>query len=323
MKALFISFFCTISITSFSQTIIDSIKEEDVEKHINFLASDLLKGRVNFTIEQLEAANYISKEFSSCNLLPLSPYSCYYQPFLNQSGHFMPVYSACDTLVDTVLYNIVGMLPGRTRSDEFIIFCAHYDHVNSGLMGETGEIFNGANDDASGTTAVLMLAKYFSMRNDNERTIIFCLFAGEEIGLLGSTAFAELLSPEKIKTVINIEMIGKTNRSGNNGFIVTGSAYSDFDNILRKNLKGGKVKVRNEGSDIMKLFSRSDNFSFAKKGVAAHSIICSDDNDPCYHKPCDDPKLIDTKNMSKVIQAIAKGCTTLINGTDTPKRIKL
>jgi len=92
---------------------------------------------------------------------------------------------------------------------------------------------------------------------------------------------------------------------------------------LPKAVKGEKVKVRNEGPDIMKLFSRSDNFSFAKKGIPAHSIMCSDDNDPCYHKPCDNAKLIDTKNMCKIIQAIAKGCTTLINGTDTPKRIKL
>ncbi len=323
MKPILISIFCSLYITSFSQPLTDTIKEEVIKKHINFLAADKLKGRVNFTKEQLEAAIYLSKEFTSSGLQPLAPYNCFYQPFFNLSGEILSQKSVCDTLIDTTLYNIVGILPGKTKPDEFIIFSAHYDHVSSGLRGETDQIFNGANDDASGTTAVLMLTQYFSLRHDNERTIIFCLFAGEELGLLGSAAFAKLIPPEKIKAVINIEMIGRTNRTGKNGFVVTGSVYSDLANILKRNLAGEKVKVRNEGQDYTGLFYRSDNFPFAKRGITAHSIMCSDDKDPCYHQPCDDAKYIDTKNMKKVIQAIAKGCSSLISGKDTPKRTKM
>jgi len=321
MKQILTVFLCMLCVVSFSQSVTDSINEEDAKRHINYFASDKLRGRVNFTKEQLEAANYISKEFTSYGLQPQLPYTCFYQPFLTSPGYTMPAGLACDTLIDKVLYNVVGVLPGKSRPDEIIIFSAHYDHISDGSFEQ---IFNGANDNASGTAAVLMLAKYFSMRHDNERTIVFCLFAGEELGLLGSSAFVNRITDlDKIKAVINIEMIGSTNRTGKNGFFVTGSDYSDVAAILKKNLKGEKVKVRSEGADVTGLYYRSDNYPFAKKGMPAHSIMCSDDNEPCYHKPCDDVKWIDTKNMTKIIQAIAKGCTTLISGEDTPRRIKL
>jgi Iap family predicted aminopeptidase len=319
MKEIVTGFLCIVYAFSFSQSIPDTIQEEDAKRHMNYLAADRLKGRVNFTKEQGEAAIYIKKEFTSYGLQPLAPYKCFYQPFLDGSRHFLPVYSACDTLADTILYNVVGVLPGKSRADEIIIFSAHYDHVDIGQTGENG-IHNGANDNASGTAAVLMLARYFSMRNDNERTIVFCLFAGEELGLLGSTAFVRNTELAKIKAVVNIEMIGRHTRTGKNGFFVTGSDSSNLAVILKKNLKGDKVKVRNEGQDVSGLYFRSDNYPFIKKGIPAHSIMCSDDKEPCYHRTCDDVKLIDTKNMTRVIQAIAKGCSTLISGKDTPER---
>ncbi len=224
--------------------------------------------------------------------------------------------------LSSVLYNVVGVLPGRSLPQELIIFSAHYDHVDRGIDGRTGEIFNGANDDASGTTAVLALAKYFSARKDNERTLIFCLFAGEELGLLGSRAFVNQVASENCKAVINIEMIGNTNAAGKNAFMVIGANYSNLAEILAKNLENEKTKLIRQTYDPASLFRRSDNFPFAEKGIPAHSIMCSDDTDPCYHRPCDDVKNIDIENMTKVIQAIAKSCTSLINGTDTPERIK-
>jgi Zn-dependent M28 family amino/carboxypeptidase len=214
------------------------------------------------------------------------------------------------------------MIPGRSLPQETIIFSAHYDHVDRGIVGDAGGIYNGANDDASGTTAVLALAKYFAMRNDNERNLVFCLFAGEELGLYGSRFFINLVKPDEIKAVINIEMIGMTNATGKNAFMVTGSYLSDLTKILRKNLKGEKIKVMDQSNDPKLLFQRSDNYPFAIEGIPAHSIMCSDDNEPCYHKTCDDVNRIDIDNMTKIIQAIAKSCTSLISGKDTPTRIK-
>jgi hypothetical protein len=303
---------------SFAQSFEDSISEADSQKHIDFLASDKLKGRVNFSPEQLEAAKYISDEFSSYGLKAY-PYKDFYQPFVILSGKLMSVSPEGNILGDSVLYNMVGILPGKTRPEEVIIFSAHYDHVNRDVFGNRGGIFNGANDNASGVTGVLMLARYFSLRNDNERTIIFCLFAGEELGMYGSKVFTNFIEPPNIKAVINIEKNGKHNRHGKNSFFVTGSEKSDLRKILKRNLSGENVKVEGDGLDHRDLFYRSDNYPFNLKGIVAHSIMCSDDNDPCYHKPCDDPDEIDTANMTRIIRAIAKGSVSLISGADTPK----
>jgi hypothetical protein len=223
--------------------------------------------------------------------------------------------------VRTVLWDVVGILPGRTKPDEIILFSAHYDHVDCGISGKSEGIYNGANDDASGTAAVLLLARYFAMRHDNGRTIAFCLFAGEELGLLGSQAFVKCMHTENIKAVINIEMIGKTTLTGKNAFAVIGSDYSNLSSILSKNLIGDSITVFNfeKAQDQRSLFQRSDNFPFFIKGIPAHSLMCSDDDDPCYHKTCDIAKSIDFNNMTRVIQAIATSCRTLIKGNDTPQ----
>lgn len=222
-----------------------------------------------------------------------------------------------------MLYNVIGVIPGKTKPDEAIIFSAHYDHVDRDPQGRKGEIFNGANDNASGTSAVLAMARYYAMRKDNERTLVFCLFSGEELGLLGSIAFAGSLRPEKIIANINVEMIGTTNLSGQNAFYVTGSWLSSLTKILKMNMKGDPVKVIASTTDPRQEFERSDNYPFAILGVPAHTITCSDDDDPCYHKPCDDFNRMNTANMAKVIRGLVKACRSLVDGTDTPSRIKL
>jgi hypothetical protein len=422
MRLFFFILLVFVFANTHSQTINDSINQESIEKTIKYLASDNLKGRVNYTKEQLEAAEFLSKEFTSYGLDPYPGNTNFFMPFRtareNKSdggdlylngkkiddslfifiqkqlivkqkdlSHFMVLQAvpplaqsliynnweskeydiliwiplpegvsfsealqdvllpvgipASDILIvasqdaptevkftgnkkslGSVLYNVVGVLPGRSLPDEAIIFSAHYDHIDQGIDGKVGGIFNGANDDASGTTAVLALAKYFSIRNDNERTLLFCLFAGEELGLYGSRSFVSQIKPKDITAVINIEMIGMTNATGKNAFMVTGSDLSDLTKILRTNLTSKKIKVMDLVNDRKSLFQRSDNYPFAELGVPSHTIMCSDDDDPCYHKPCDDAGRIDMGNMTRIIQAIAKSCASLISGKDTPTRIK-
>ncbi|OSZ73805.1 hypothetical protein CAP36_17545 [Chitinophagaceae bacterium IBVUCB2] len=302
--------FCVLlSQYAFAQNINDSINKDEVRKILYYLSDDEMKGRVNFSPEQDTVATYLSNHFSDYGLKPFSGYDSFY--------HNFRVWGIKDGDSSAELKNVIGMLPGNKYPDEAVIFSAHYDHVKG------KEIHNGANDNASGTAAVLMLAKYFAMRKDNERTIVFCLFAGEELGLLGSKLFAKTILPETIKAMINIEMIGVTNRTGKNAFFLTGDTYSNMKKILAKNLEGTEVKLKKEGADPRFLFMRSDNYPFAKLGVPAHTIMCSDDNDPCYHKPCDDVERIDTENMTRIIQAIAIASHSLISGLDTPKRIRL
>jgi hypothetical protein len=221
-----------------------------------------------------------------------------------------------------VEYNIVGMLPGKSKPGEVILFSAHYDHEGVFNRGKKKDsILNGANDNASGVTALLMLAKYFAQKNDNERTILFCAFAGEELGLLGSRDFVNGIVPASIIAGINIEMIGIP-QYGKNNIFITGYNQSSLPSILKKQLLATSVRVKAGPSETKEFFKRSDNFPFAEKGIPAHSIMSSDDDDKCYHQPCDEIKRINIPHMTAVIKAIAVSVEILINGRETPTRIK-
>jgi hypothetical protein len=218
-------------------------------------------------------------------------------------------------------YNIVGMLPGRSMPKEVILFSAHYDHEGVFQRGKKKDsILNGANDNASGVTALIMLAKYFAQKNDNERTILFCAFAGEELGLLGSKDFVNYVDPASIIAGINIEMIGIP-QYGKNNIFITGYDRSSLPAILEKQLLTTPVSVKAGPSEEKELFKRSDNFPFAEKGVPAHSIMSSDDDDKCYHQPCDEVKRINIPHLTTIVQAITVATRTLISGNETPGRI--
>jgi hypothetical protein len=225
------------------------------------------------------------------------------------------------TYKENILFNIIGLLPGKSKPAEVILFSAHYDHVGIDNRLRNDSIFNGANDNASGTGALLSLAEYYTARNDNERTILFCAFAGEELGLLGSKDFAEVIKSSSVKAVVNLEMLGKTISEKKGSFFITGENLSNLKKILQGGLRKHNVEIMNEPNDFT-LFKRSDNYPFALKGIPAHTIMSSYDNDPCYHRPCDELKNMDIINMQLVISNIAAACESLISGKDTPKRIK-
>lgn len=210
-------------------------------------------------------------------------------------------------------YNIVGLLPGRTKADEVLVFSAHYDHMGIVNGNRKDSIMNGANDDASGTTAVLALAEYFAMRGDNERTLLFCAFAGEEFGLVGSRDFIRHIKPEKIVANINIEMIGIP-QYGKNSIFITGANESYLPKLLYKGFKAAGVKVKAEPAADKMLYMRSDNYAFAQAGVPAHTIMSSDDDDKCYHRLCDEYDRIDIAHLTKVIRGIAMAVEDIISG---------
>lgn len=232
--------------------------------------------------------------------------------------------SANPRYYNLIEYNIVATIPGKTKPAECILFSAHYDH--NGIVKGKDSIMNGANDNASGTTALLMLARYFAMRNDNARTLIFCAFAGEEIGLRGSNEMERYLGEHfrdlSIKAGINLEMLGLP-QYGKKKIFITGEQYSTLPSILKKELKLQGVKVIREPSEEKRLFARSDNYPFVKTGIPAHTIMASDDDETCYHRPCDDIKRMDIPNLCFIIRAIAAASAGLISGKDTPGGLRL
>jgi Zn-dependent M28 family amino/carboxypeptidase len=306
-------------IQSYSQSnLLDySFHPDSIRAIVQMLASDSFKGRLSGSAGCLDAAHFIANQFNKAGLKPMA----------GGIGYFWPV--------GTLGFNVIGAIQGKTKSEEIVIFSAHYDHIGTSKTNPTGyhyeqissrkndSIYNGANDDASGVSAVISLANYFSKQNNNERTILFIAFTGEELGLLGSKSFAENLKPEFVKAVVNIEMIGRTRGKSDNPFF-TGAEQSNLFDIMNKRLrKFDPVNYKKPyfikdyfGSE--KLYERSDNYSFVGHGITAHSIMLTSPTDKYYHSLSDEYFTLDYEVMSKIINAIAIASAGLVNGEDTP-----
>jgi len=218
--------------------------------------------------------------------------------------------------------NVVGILPGKSKPDEMVVFSGHYDHIGIEKPINGDSIANGADDDASGTTAVIELARYFKKIKNNERTLIFVAFTAEEIGGFGSKYFSEQLNPDKVVAMFNIEMIGKPSKWGQNFAFITGYDRSDFGEILQKNLTGTKFEFRADPYPEQNLFYRSDNATLARLGVPAHTISTDEiDIDKFYHTVDDEFETLNMENLTATIRAIALSAKSIVAGKDTPKRI--
>jgi hypothetical protein len=228
-----------------------------------------------------------------------------------------------NTIDKKQLNNVVGVLPGKTKPNEYVIFSGHYDHLGIGTPDSTRDsIYNGANDDAAGTTAVILLANYFKALNNNARTLVFVTFTAEEVGGFGSSYFSNQLDPAKVVAMFNIEMIGTDSKWGNNSAYITGYEKTDMGKILEKNLAGSKFKFYPDPYPEQQLFYRSDNATLARQGVPAHTISTSKmDSEKYYHTQGDAFETLDINNMTEIIKAIATSAASIISGQDTPSRV--
>jgi hypothetical protein len=222
------------------------------------------------------------------------------------------------------LSNVVGILPGKSRPNEYVIFSGHYDHLGIGKAVQGDSIYNGANDDAAGTTAVMMLAKYYAKKHDNERSLIFTAFTAEESGGHGSQYFSKQFNPDQVMAMFNLEMIGTESKWGKNSAYITGYEKSSMGEILKQNLVGSQFTFYADPYVDQNLFYRSDNATLAELGVPAHTISTSKmDSEPNYHKASDEVQTLDLDNMTEIIKAIAKSATSIISGQDTPSRVDM
>ncbi len=227
------------------------------------------------------------------------------------------------TFTEQKLTNVVGYLPGKTQPKEFVVFSGHYDHLGYGKPNAAGDsLYNGANDDASGTTAVLMLARYYKQLGNNARSIIFVAFTAEEIGGFGSRYFSNQLPADSVAAMFNIEMIGTESKWGTASAYITGYEKTDMGKILEQNLKGSAFTFYPDPYPTQQLFYRSDNATLARLGVPAHTISTSKmDNEPHYHKADDSIGTLDMKNMTEIIKAVAISAQSIVMGKDSPSRV--
>ncbi|PHS20196.1 MAG: peptidase M23 [Kangiella sp.] len=243
------------------------------------------------------------------------------------------------------LTNVIGILKGNnlkpvnskisSKKNENVIFSAHYDHlgvkeedtshIDKNNITEDKEvdlIFNGADDDASGTTAVIALAEHYATQSNRNRDLIFVAFTAEEIGGFGSQYFSKQINADNIVAMINIEMIGKPSKFGTGEFWMTGFERSDLAHIINTNLEKSRFKMHQDPYPKQQLFYRSDNATLARLGVPAHSFSASQaDTNLHYHKASDEVKTLDIKSMVEVIKKLSIATKPLVMGSATPTRL--
>ena len=297
---------CTSSM--FSQ----KISKKTVKKHLYTLASDEMEGRKAGTPGIEKAAQYIENEFDKIGLT-----------VFNEAEDFRQRFSKTIKGEDLDLFNVIGVLKGKSKKDEYVVISAHYDHLGIKKDSKNGDsIYNGANDNASGVAALLALAKYFKKKDINERSILFVAFTAEELGLVGSNYFGTTIDADKIVAGINMEMIGKESSFGPKTAWLTGFDRSNFGEIIQKNLKGSEYKLYPDPYSKFNLFFRSDNASLARLGVPAHTFSTTQiDIDKDYHQLSDEAEGLDVKTITETIKAIAIGTESIIKGDDTPNRV--
>ena len=312
MKNLNFIFFVFVCSFLNSQT----INEVSVKKYLYTLANDSMQGRKAGSPGIEKAAKYIEQQFSKIGLKPFNG-SSFRQAFKH-------INKRSEKKEELTLFNVIGLLEGTTLKEEFVVVSAHYDHLGRKNIGEGDLIFNGANDNASGVSAMIMLADYFKKAKINKRSILFIAFTAEEMGLVGSNHFGKTISAETIIAGVNIEMIGKESPFGPKTAWLTGFNRSDFGKIIQKNLSFSEYKLYPDPYINYRLFFRSDNASLARLGVPAHTFSTSPmDKDLDYHKVSDEVETLDVKTITETIKAIATGIRSIISGDDTPSRLIL
>jgi hypothetical protein len=312
MKKLTFVFFVLVSVFLNSQT----INEISVKKHLYTLANDSMQGRKAGSPGIEKAAKYIELQFSEIGL----------KPFENSSFRqsFKHINSRSEKKEELDLFNIIGLLEGTSLKEEFVVISAHYDHLGQIEGGKGDLVFNGANDNATGVAAMIMLAEYFKKAKINKRSILFVAFTAEEMGLIGSNYFGQTISAESIIAGVNIEMIGKESPFGPKTAWLTGFDRSTFGKIIQKNLSSSEYKLYPDPYKDFRLFFRSDNASLARLGVPAHTFSTSPmDKDLDYHQLSDEVETLDVKIITETIKAISVGIKSIVNGDDKPSRVVL
>ena len=310
MKKLFLLIIVSLfSINSNSQLqkakkFAKTITAEDLKEYLYVYASDEFEGRNTGDAGQKKAVEYLRNFYIENEIEPGDPDKDYFQKMkLNlRRGN--------EGEVDTE--NVIAIIKGTEIPDEYVILTAHLDHVGYGRTGSragrnVNKIHNGADDDGSGTVAVLEIAQAFKEASKKgkgpKRSIIFLHVTGEEKGLLGSAYYADnpIYPLEDTVTNLNLDMIGRTDptREGKNReyIYIIGSDHDsqDLHNLSEKtNSETVNIDLDyrfNAKDDPQRFYYRSDHYNFAKNGIPI--IFYFSGTHPDYHMPSDTPDKIE------------------------------
>ncbi|QQU03867.1 M20/M25/M40 family metallo-hydrolase [Myroides odoratus] len=278
-----------------------------IQTTLNYLASDELLGRDSGQDGNVQAATYLAKELQAYGI---KPYFTSYE----------------DKLVEVEnTWNVVGVIPGQDPElkNEVVVLGAHYDHIGIQKPVAGDSIANGANDNASGVSIVLELARNLA-KKEMKRTVLVCFFTAEELGLLGSTHLANRLKEEEVNVVmmLNFEMLGVPMQREYTTFI-TGYDQSNLATKINE-IAGENLAGRFEDAEAMQLFKRSDNYPFYSAFTIPSQTFSSSDfeNFKYYHHVKDEAHLMDVPFMTELTKKFIPVVEKLINLPSGEIRLK-
>lgn len=324
MKKLFIFLIFSLSAIAdeYSATYFaNTITVNDLQKYLTFLASDSLRGRLAGSLEQKKAAQYIAKHFAENGIDAIVPKTdtatqfSYFQHFYIKQyfgGQYGVMLNPTEKMRNgkgvLKTENVLGFIEGSDKKEEVLVISAHYDHI--GTQGNI--VFNGADDDGSGTVAVMEIAQAFAEAKKKgkapRRSILFMAFTGEEYGLLGSEYYTEkpIIPLKKIICDLNIDMIGRIDNphlsQSNYVYLIGSDKTSKTLHNLSTSTNDRTTQLQldytyNFESHPLQLFYRSDHYNFAKHNIPI--IFYFDGEHPDYHKSTDDVERIDFELLQK------------------------
>lgn len=299
----------------------NTITPEDLKKHLYIVASDEMQGRNTGEPGQKKAGEYLIKQYQANSISFPKGAENFYQkvPAAYMSKAFSPKLGDSE--------NIWAFIEGSEKPEEILVISAHYDHVGM----KNGEVYNGADDDGSGTVALLEIAQAFMKAKADgygpKRSILFLHVTGEEHGLHGSRYYSEnpLFPIASTIADLNIDMIGRRDDdhkdNGNYVYVIGSDRLStDLHNINEEaNKKYTKLNLDykyNDRKDPNQFYFRSDHYNFAKKGIPI--IFYFNGVHADYHMPGDEPQKIEYDLLAKRTQLAFVTAWELANRDNRP-----
>ncbi len=278
-----------------------------VRDNLTYLAGPALQGRGSGTEDEHHAARYIAEKLKAYGLAPAAGGAAFIQAVTVRS----PANGAVPKVMKT--WNVLGKIEGTSAKDEVILLSAHLDHLGVA----NGKTYYGADDDASGTAAVMELARILANGPQPKRTVVVALWGSEEAGLVGSKSFLQhpTFPLKDIVANLEFEMIGRPDPQLNPDELWL-SGW-DRTNLGPELAKHGAKLVGDPRPD-QKFFTRSDNFALAKDGIIAQTVS-SYGLHKDYHQPTDTVDKIDFQHMDRAIASMIGPVTWLANTDFKPQ----
>lgn len=304
----------------------DAITETDVRRILSALAADSMEGRETGTRGANKAAAFLASEMKALGLSAGGD-SGYFQkvPFewlprtrVEPRLRLLDSLGALAAVAPEnrrVGYNVIGIMPGSDSvlKDQVVAFAAHYDGIGFGPAVNGDSIYNGADDDASGVTTVLEIARAFAKGPPPKRTLLFMATTGEEEGILGTKWYVghPVLPISKMVAEMEVEMAGRPDSlAGGSGKLwMTGYDRSTMGSMLR----AAGIPIVADPYPQFRFFERSDNIVFARMGIPAHTLSSYNLHKE-YHSPADDVSRIDFAHLAAIARAAAAAARLLSDG---------